>query len=95
MMIRPATKATPPGSLELRELYVDPFFQGTGVGSALINHFSDTARAGGMREGFLWVLEENHAGRAFYETHGYRYSGERRPFPDTEKFLLRYNCFFL
>lgn len=48
-----------------------------------------------MREGFLWVLEENHAGRAFYETHGYRYSGERRPFPDTEKFLLRYNSFFL
>ena len=48
-----------------------------------------------MREGFLWVLEENHAGRAFYETHGYRYSGERKPFPDTETFLLRYTCFFL
>ena len=84
-----------PAVWNLRELYVDPFFQGTGVGSALINHFSDTARAGGMREGFLWVLEENHAGRAFYETHGYRYSGNEGPSRTPKKFLLRYNCFFL
>ena len=62
---------------ELKELYVDPFFQGEGVGTKLMRHF-------------LWVLEENFAARKFYESHGYVYTGNKKEFSDSGKYLLNY-----
>ena len=75
---------------ELKELYVEPFFQGEGVGRALMEGFLASARARGVRSAFLWVLEENAAARRFYEAQGYAYSGERMEFAGTGKFLLKY-----
>jgi len=62
----------------LRTLYVLPAHQGTGVGSALHDHALERLRALGAPEARLWTLEENHAGRRFYEQRGWRLNGETR-----------------
>lgn len=54
---------------ELKELYVDPFFQGEGVGTKLMRHFLTTAKSHDVKEVYLWVLEENFAARKFYESY--------------------------
>ena len=77
-------------SWELKELYVDPFFQGEGVGRALMSSFLAHAHAQGMEGVFLWVLEKNLSARKFYESFGYHPSGERVLFPGTEQYLLQY-----
>ena len=54
-------------NLELRELYIDPFFQGEGVGSCLMRAFLSIAEREKAEQVFLWVLEENKKARGFYE----------------------------
>lgn len=44
---------------ELKELYVDPFFQGEGIGTSLIKNFMTAAKHQNVDETVLWVLEEN------------------------------------
>lgn len=68
---------------EICELYVDPFFQGEGVGAQLIefairDHASDR----------LWVLEKNARAIDFYRKHGFAPSGERKPVPDTPESVI-------
>ena len=46
--------------------------------------------ASGSRQVSLWVLEANQAARSFYESFGWRPSGQRRPEPGTDQFLLMY-----
>lgn len=75
---------------ELKELYVDPFFQGEGVGTKLMRHFLTTAKSHDVKEVYLWVLEENFAARKFYESHGYVYTGNKKEFSDSGKYLLNY-----
>ena len=75
---------------ELKELYVDPFFQGEGVGTKLMRHFLTTAKSHDVKEVYLWVLEENFAAKKFYESHGYVYKGNKKEFTDSGKYLLNY-----
>ena len=75
---------------ELKELYVDPFFQGEGVGTKLMRHFLTTAKSHDVKEVYLWVLEENFAARKFYESDGYVYTGNKKEFSDSGKYLLNY-----
>lgn len=56
---------------ELKELYVDPFFQGEGIGTSLIKNFIESAKRRNAYETFLWVLEENPSAISFYERQGY------------------------
>lgn len=67
----------------LRNLYVLPRHQGTGLGSRLHDHALERLRALGFAEARLWTLEENHGARAFYERRGWSLNGETRvvPFP--------------
>ncbi|MFB9234390.1 GNAT family N-acetyltransferase [Plantactinospora siamensis] len=62
---------------EVLALYVDPARWGRGVGAALFA----AARAGLAERGWtelrLWVLEDNHRARGFYERAGLVADGER------------------
>jgi len=59
---------------ELVELYVDSFFSNQGIGTALMNFAKEN-----FPITFLWALEENHNAIRFYERHGFRLSGIRKP----------------
>jgi GNAT superfamily N-acetyltransferase len=52
---------------ELDHLYVDPDWQGRGVGSRLVR-LAQRRRPGGLA---LWTFQANHAARSFYERHGF------------------------
>ncbi len=69
---------------EVMELYVDPFFQGQGIGGKLLDF-----AVGELDARFLWVLEKNRRAIDFYERHGFQPSGERRPEPGTEEYIVR------
>ena len=73
--------ACAPESLEA--LYVRPRAQGDGVGSLLHDEALTRRRSGGDAVCRLWTLEQNHAGRRFYERRGWRLDGRTRvvPFP--------------
>lgn len=68
---------------EVRELYVDPFFQGQGIGSALLRFAVREQRAHR-----LWVLEKNRQAIGFYEAHGFVPTGVRTLEPGTPEYLL-------
>ena len=67
----------------LRNLYVLPQHQGSGVGSTLHDHALERLRDLGLNEAKLWTLEGNHDARGFYERRGWNLNGETRevPFP--------------
>lgn len=55
---------------ELHALYVLPGYHGKGIGSALLEAAGNVA--------CLWVLQENHAARRFYEAHGWAADGREQ-----------------
>jgi ribosomal protein S18 acetylase RimI-like enzyme len=62
---------------ELYALYVDPARWGAGIGRALLSAAQATLAATAVTEMRLWVLEENHRARRFYERAGLRPDGRR------------------
>lgn len=58
---------------EIKELYVDPFFEGAGIGSELINF---AAKKQGCNE--LWVIDKNVRAKDFYKRHGFKMTNEVR-----------------
>ncbi|HEU5363812.1 MAG TPA: GNAT family N-acetyltransferase [Gaiellaceae bacterium] len=65
----------------LHGFYVLPELWGTGVAAEL--HDAALAEQPDCPDLRLWVLEENHRARRFYEKHGWRENGETRivPYP--------------
>lgn len=55
---------------ELHALYVLPSYQGKGVGSQLLEVAGNVC--------FLWVLQENHVARQYYQSHGWTFEGSER-----------------
>ncbi|WP_325199590.1 GNAT family N-acetyltransferase [Oscillibacter sp.] len=62
---------------EIVALYLLPEYMDKGYGKALLTAAVETLAVQGYRDILLWVLEENHRARAFYEKQGFHYSGER------------------
>lgn len=69
---------------EIVELYVDPFFEGQGIGGKLISYAIEQHRSS-----FLWVLEKNENAIRFYQKHGFLRTNERQPEPDTTEYLVK------
>lgn len=69
---------------EIAELYVDYFFQGQGVGTALIEYAKEHYP---IR--FLWVIEKNTSAIEFYEKHGFRLTKDRKLEEGTDEYLVR------
>lgn len=70
---------------EICELYVDHFFQSEGIGAQLIQ-FAIREHSANR----LWALEKNARAIAFYEKHGFRFSGEKKLHPGTPEYLVKY-----
>ncbi|EFT95514.1 GNAT family N-acetyltransferase [Enterococcus faecalis] len=75
---------------EMKEIYVDPFFQNEGIGSNLMNYFIREAKKEGIEKVCLWVLEENKQARIFYENYQYIYANKQKIVPNTNKYLFLY-----
>lgn len=62
----------------LDALYVRPAAWGTGVAVRLHDRAVEALREAGVERARLWVLEENHRARRFYERRGWRPDGTSR-----------------
>lgn len=58
---------------EIKELYVDPFFEGKGIGGKLLEYAISKYHC---KE--LWVLDKNDRAKKFYNRHGFTETGEVR-----------------
>ena len=69
---------------EIVELYVDHFFQGQGIGSALVEY---------AKEQFpitcLWVIEKNTDAIGFYEAHGFHLTSTKRLEEGTTEYIVK------
>lgn len=70
---------------EIKQLYVDAFFQGEGIGAQLLNFAVQTYDVK-----FLWALEKNIRALKFYEEHGFRPNGECQYEEGTTERLIKY-----
>lgn len=77
------------GALWISDLYVEPFFQGDGVGRALLEHCMAMAQGAG-KQLRLWVLEKNGRARRFYEKNGFVMTGGRKEEAGTDEYLVEY-----
>lgn len=57
---------------EIEKLYVEPQFQNQGIGATLLNYAVHK-----MNTTWLWVLEYNTRGHAFYQRNGFELTGEK------------------
>jgi ribosomal protein S18 acetylase RimI-like enzyme len=67
--------ASKPPVAELYALYVAPGHWSTGTGRALMDRVLAEVRAEGYPRIILWVLQDNHRARRFYERAGFRRRG--------------------
>ncbi len=68
---------------EIKELYVDYFFQDQGIGSKLIEFAKEE-----FDVNFLWAIEKNTDALRFYEAHGYHLSETRKLEEGTSEYLV-------
>lgn len=69
---------------EVIKLYVEPYFQGNGVGARLLDFAVEK-----FSVNFLWALEKNYRGVAFYGRHGFFPSGEKQFEEGTTEYLVK------
>lgn len=69
---------------ELEELYVEPAFQHTGVGTALLRFAVE--RCGARR---LWALEKNQGAIQFYRANGFSPTGARALEEGTPEYIIQ------
>ena len=69
---------------EIKELYVDYFFQDQGIGSKLIEFAKENYPVS-----FLWAIEKNTDAIRFYERHGFVLTDDRKFEEGTEEYLIR------
>lgn len=60
-----------PDSGEIVSLYLIPEYMGRGFGTRLLERAISELRQSGFEEIILWVLEDNHRARRFYERNGF------------------------
>lgn len=68
----------------VKELYVDTFFQGEGIGGELIDFAIKEFEADN-----LWVLEKNSTAIEFYQKHGFVLTGERKLEKGTTEYIVK------
>lgn len=77
------------GRLYLGMLSVSPDIQGGGIGKTLLAAADEHAIKNNCHSIFMTVISVRHELIAWYERHGYKKTGEKKPFPAGEKFGLQ------
>lgn len=77
-------------NVELCELYVEPFFKGSGIGRELMQYLIQEAKMANKQRIFLWVIKDNLPARRFYEANGFQANGETCLIEGTSKVDMRY-----
>ena len=67
----------------IEELYVDPFFQGQGIGAALMGFALEQGASK------LWVLEKNDGAIGFYKRQGFHMTQERQLVEGTPEYVVK------
>ena len=70
---------------KISEFFVDPFFQGEGIGTKILNTVIEKSK-----EVFLYVLDKNERAIRFYVKMGFKYTGEKEEFLNSGFFMLKY-----
>jgi GNAT superfamily N-acetyltransferase len=78
----------------LSQLWVVPAEWGKGPADYLYAEIVRGLRALGSSTAHLWVMEQNHRARRFYDRRGWEFDGERRraaypPYPELLKYRIR------
>lgn len=61
----------------IKELYVDPFFEGEGIGGKLVEFVKAKFNCSQ-----LWVIDKNKRAKKFYERHGFHGTEETQLVPE-------------
>ena len=77
------------GRLYLGMLSVSPDIQGGGIGKTLLAAADEHAIKNNCNSVFMTVISVRHELIAWYERHGYKKTGEKKPFPVGEKFGIQ------
>jgi len=64
-----------PESLEIQRIYIDPDYQGKGLGARLLEFAKERAMTLGLKYIWLGVWEKNPDAIRFYQRHGYEIFG--------------------
>ena len=70
---------------KISEFFVDPFFQGEGIGTKILNNVIEKSK-----EVFLYVLDKNERAIRFYVQMGFKYTGEKEEFLNSGFYMLKY-----
>lgn len=70
---------------KISEFFVDPFFQGEGIGTKILNTVIEKSK-----EVFLYVLDKNERAIRFYVKMGFKYTGEKEEFLNSGFYMLKY-----
>ena len=70
---------------KVSEFFVDPFFQGEGIGTKILNNVIEKSK-----EVFLYVLDKNERAIRFYVKMGFKYTGEKEEFLNSGFCMLKY-----
>lgn len=70
---------------KISEFFVDPFFQGEGIGTKILNNIIEKSK-----EVFLYVLDKNERAIRFYVKMGFKYTGEKEEFLNSGFYMLKY-----
>lgn len=70
---------------KISEFFVDPFFQGEGIGTKILNNVIEKSK-----EAFLYVLDKNERAIRFYVKMGFKYTGEKEEFLNSGFYMLKY-----
>lgn len=69
---------------EICKLYVDTFFQGKKIGARLLEYAVRELHAD-----HLWALEKNTRALCFYQSHGFRLTGEKQFEEGTTEYIVK------
>ena len=59
-------------------LYVHPVYQGSGIGSELLNHCISYMKDNGYKNLCLYVFDKNEEAKRFYIKNGFKDSGQKK-----------------